>query len=105
MSYRELTSPTHPGQPVRANPEANFYCKNSKQSWKTSAALGRFRGQETGSLAWLAYKVRSSGGRVGLVLTTLNISSEVPGFDPRHLQTAFKLTGVSECCSGHFVFG
>ena len=33
----------------------------------------------------------------GLVLTTLNMSSEVTGFDPRHLQTDFKLPGVSEC--------
>ena len=32
---------------------------------------------------------QSSGGRVGIVLTTLNMSSEVPGFDPRHLQIAF----------------
>ena len=26
---------------------------------------------------------------MGLVLTTLNMSSEVPGFDPRHLHTDF----------------
>ena len=39
---------------------------------------------------------RCSGSRVGLVLTTLSMSSEVPGFNPRHLQTDFKLLGVSE---------
>ena len=40
---------------------------------------------------------RRSGGRAVLVVATLNMSSEVPGFDPRHLQTDFKLLGVSEC--------
>ena len=49
----------------------------------------------TNLLTW-----RSSGGRVGVVLTTLNMSSEVPGFDPCHLQTTFKLLEVSECYLG-----
>ena len=32
---------------------------------------------------------------MGLVLTTLNMSSEVPGFDPRHLHTDFiQFTGL-----------
>ena len=56
MPYRELICSIQAGQPVRANPEANFYSKNSKQSWKTSSALGSVRGQETDSLAWLAYR-------------------------------------------------
>ena len=34
-------------------------------------------------------QLRSSGSLVGLVLTTLDMSSEVPGFNPHHLQTAF----------------
>ena len=46
MSYRELTRPARPGQAVHANPEANFYSKRSKQSWKTSAAAGSSEGKK-----------------------------------------------------------
>ena len=84
----------------------NAYSKGGKSGLSSGSILALASGTlKHFTFLPLVQQVRSSGGRVGLVLTTLNMSSEVPGFDFRHLQTAFKLTGLSECCSGHFVFG
>ena len=98
-----------------------FFFSFSRQNGQNSCSLNSFmkstdlnKGKKWGSdssyttktdiLCCVKYiKHGCSGGHAVLVLATLNVSSEVPVFWSPPLQTAFKQ--VSECCSGHFVFG